>query len=123
VIETHRGRPQQALVFLRRSVQLHRDNGNRGGEAEVHSDIGVALERAGRTDEAARSYQLALLLAGEAGDRFEQARAHRHLGELPGQGAERARRHLDTALGLFKGVGSPQADQVRARLQDSRPGR
>lgn len=121
VIELGQGRPEQAAGTLRRSIELHRQTGNRGGEAEVRTDLGRALEAGGRAGEAARSYELALLLATEAGDRFEQARAHRFLGELlAGTDPARACGHLAAALARFEEVGSAQAPEVRARLEQLR---
>jgi tetratricopeptide (TPR) repeat protein len=73
---------------------------------------------AGQHSHARTEYAAALDLATETSDKYQQARAHHGLGQ-----ARRASGDLDQALGhwqqalaLFTGLGTPEAEQVRAEM-------
>jgi tetratricopeptide (TPR) repeat protein len=79
----------------------------------------VAAEIAsGRPAEALTEHSAALGLAAEAGERYEQARAHQGLAAAYHASGDLAAAlvHWRQALRRYARLGSPEADEVRARL-------
>jgi tetratricopeptide (TPR) repeat protein len=77
----------------------------------------LAMERLA---DARVEHTAALRLAAQAGDTYEQARAHAGLAsswQASGY-PDRARRHWQEALKRYDGLGAPEADQVRATLTE-----
>ena len=72
----------------------------------------------GRPDEARVAYTAALALAGQLGEAYEQARAHHGLAAaLHAVGDDGlARHHRSCALELYSALGAPEADAIRAEL-------
>jgi len=104
----------------RQALAIFRELGDRSGEAETLNGAGETLHAAGRPEQARAQHGDALTLAGQIGDRYQQARAHNGLahtlhttGDL-----EQARYHWQQALTLYTGLGVPDADQIRASLQE-----
>ncbi|MEV0201479.1 BTAD domain-containing putative transcriptional regulator [Nonomuraea sp. NPDC050691] len=152
------GRPEEARRHLDLALALHRKVGNPAGEALILNHLGVVLrhqgelaqararheqaaalcrrlgttgdeaaalnglaEAAGDPARAAEEHTAALALAGLTRDRPEQARAHDGLARahLALGRPERAREHGRMALGLYEELGVPEAEEIRAFLQDS----
>jgi tetratricopeptide (TPR) repeat protein len=96
-------------------------------QADVFNNIGEALYTIGRHDEALQHHQSALEVASQAGEHLGQAYAHdriAHVMRATEQPAE-ARAHWREALALYTKLGSPLANEIRARLDslDTGPGR
>ena len=117
--ELRQGRYQQAAGNLRQALALFREIGDRAGEAEALNGLGEVLLATGQPGQARTRHAAALGLASQIGDQYQQARAHDGLGcahqaaDDPGQ----ARRHWQQALTLYTGLGSPEAEDVRAQLR------
>jgi tetratricopeptide (TPR) repeat protein len=84
----------------------------------AHNALGESLRLAGQPAQAGASHESALALAGELGDRYEQARA------LAGLGAARqdlgdddgAQESRTRALRVFASLGVREADELRAEI-------
>jgi tetratricopeptide (TPR) repeat protein/transcriptional regulator with XRE-family HTH domain len=122
-VELRRGRCQQATDHYRESLVLRREIGDRPNEARLLNHLGAVLLATGRPRAARAQYAAALDLATQIGHVHEKARAHDGLGQAahalgdPGQ----ARQHWREALTLHAGIGTPEADQIRARLAGHGP--
>ncbi|GAB3430315.1 ATP-binding protein [Flindersiella endophytica] len=73
----------QAIADLRSALAVARDIGEVDLETSGLNDLGGALRAAGDRDAAAEAHGRALTLARTSGDRYEEARAHHGLGNLP----------------------------------------
>ncbi len=124
----------EALAHLRQAREIQRGIGNRAAEIGVLNELGAALRELGEPPaegaagpagpagpvEALRHHEEAAALAHRLGDRYQQARAcdgmarcHVLLGD---PAAARAR--WEEAHRLFADLGTPEADDVTARLRD-----
>lgn len=112
LIDSRRGRYQQAADFLQQALTLYRAAGDRTGEARALANLaGVDLWR-GRYQEAADFLQQALALFRAAGDRTGEARAMSTLGgiELRQGRYEQAATHQRRALDLYQQIGDPAGE-------------
>jgi tetratricopeptide (TPR) repeat protein len=112
------GRHEEAVGCYQRALALFRETGDRTGEVEARNGVAEVLLATGRPDEARAAYTAALALAGRLGDAYEQARAHSGLAAaLHAAGdAGLARHHRSCALELYSALGAPEADAIRAEL-------
>jgi DNA-binding SARP family transcriptional activator/Tfp pilus assembly protein PilF len=112
------GRYEEAVGCYQRALALFRETGDRTGEAEARNGVAEILLATGRPDEAQVAYTAALELAGRLGEAYEQARAHHGLAaalhEIGNDGL--ARHHRSCALELYSALGAPEADTIRAEL-------
>jgi tetratricopeptide (TPR) repeat protein len=82
------------------------------------SGLGDVFLVTGQLSEARAKYTSALSVTTQTGEIYEQARARNGLAHVclavgdPGQ----ARRHWEQALVIYLSLGSPEVDQIRARL-------
>jgi DNA-binding SARP family transcriptional activator/tetratricopeptide (TPR) repeat protein len=112
------GRHHEALGHHRRALTMFREMGDRSSEAEALNGLGDVFLATGQPGEARAQHAAALDLAGQVGDTYEQARGHYGLARAcdaagaPGQ----ALHHWRQALELYTGLGTPEADRIRARL-------
>ena len=115
---------QQAVGQLRQALALSRELGDRAAEAETLNGLGQALLATGQAARALAQHRAALGLAIRIGDRYQQARAERGLGEgyhASGDAAQ-AGYHWGQALALYADLGTPEAGQVRVRLEATEHG-
>ncbi|RKT55314.1 ATP-binding protein [Saccharothrix australiensis] len=137
--EVHRlgGRTDEALPLFDRALELARGIGARGIETEVLNNLGAAHLAAGAPDLARAHHGEALAVARAVGDRYEEARALEGLGaadraagraagvaagRAPAEGADRAVERWREALAIYRQLGLPDADRVRALLaEDATP--
>jgi DNA-binding SARP family transcriptional activator/predicted negative regulator of RcsB-dependent stress response len=96
------GIDEETTAAARRQLELHRENGDRFGEAIGHYRNGQVLLRLGRTEEAIESHHRTLALLGEgeqdyvrAGTELRLAEAYLHVGRC-----ESALHHAGRARGL-----------------------
>lgn len=110
---------QQALAYCQQAVILHRELGDRHGEAGTWDSIGYAHHRLGQRHEAVACYRRALDLVADLGDRYHRAITLVHLGdtyaELGDPGA--AGRTWAQALDILTELQHPDAAQVQAKLE------
>jgi tetratricopeptide (TPR) repeat protein/DNA-binding XRE family transcriptional regulator len=112
------GRYEQAARHLQRALTLNEEISDLVGQAGTRNGLGAALLAIGRPADARTQHSAALKLAGQAGNQYEQARAHDGLASSyqASGGPAKARRHWQQALALYIDLGSPEADQIRAKL-------
>jgi tetratricopeptide (TPR) repeat protein/transcriptional regulator with XRE-family HTH domain len=117
-VELRQGRYSQASDHYQQALALHCQADDRAGESEVLNGLGEVCLASGQPGSAATQYAAALALASDCGERYQQGRAHDGLGRAHHDLGDRrtARRHWQQALALLAEIGSPEADQVRARL-------
>jgi DNA-binding SARP family transcriptional activator/tetratricopeptide (TPR) repeat protein len=117
VVYTHLGQHTQALEHLQRAMQIADEYDDNSEQSNVLNDLGEANHAAGLLDQALASHRKALAIALDIPDRYQQARAHNGIGHavLPTD-PDTARTHWEQALVLYTELGVPEADHVRARL-------
>jgi len=99
---------------------MFRTFGDRSGEVVALNGRGEAFLADGHRD-AREPHAIALDLASQTDNGYEQARAHHGLAQAyqsvgqPGQ----ARHHWQQALAEFTRLGTPEADQIRAQLAET----
>ena len=112
------GRSPAAIDHHEQSLVLFRDTGDPAGQAKALDGLGEALLAGGRAAEACARHSAALELARQLDDRYEQARAHAGLGHAHQALGDlgQAVRCWQQALALYTDLGTPEAEQIRARL-------
>jgi tetratricopeptide (TPR) repeat protein len=117
-ISLRQGDPHEATARLSEALALCRETGNRLGEAEALCGLGEVQLAIGCLVDARTWYADALHLADRIGDKYQQARAHDGLGRLHQAIGDplQARHHWQRALARYTELGTPEADQIRARL-------
>jgi tetratricopeptide (TPR) repeat protein len=97
---------------------MFREMGDRSSEAETLNSLGDVLLATGQPGDARAQHAAALGLAGQVGDRYEQARAHYGLARVCDAAGDpsRALPHWRQALALYAELSAPEAGQIRARL-------
>jgi tetratricopeptide (TPR) repeat protein len=117
-IDLREGRYEQAEDRLAQALARSRELGDLATETEALSGQGELSLAVGQLALAVARYTAALGLASRIGDQYEQARAHDGIARgHHAMGSEgRARRHWQRALALFTRLGTPEAEEVRARL-------
>jgi tetratricopeptide (TPR) repeat protein len=118
-IDLREGRYEQAEDRLARALARSRELGDLSTETEALSGQGELSLAVGQDALAVARYTAAFCLASRIGDQYEQARAHDGIARgYHAMGSEgRARRHWQRALALFTRLGTPEAEEVRARLR------
>lgn len=111
------GRPEPAIEHLTRAREvLAADPYN---VARARTDLGRALTATGDLASARTELEASLATMEASGSRFEVARALSAFGEVAeAEGnTDEARRHYDRALPILVGLGRPEADALRTRLE------
>ncbi len=119
-LDLRQGRHQQAARQLHMALDLSREAGARSSETDALHLLGEVSLATGDHRQACIHHSGALALASQAGDMHLQARAHDGLArarEAHGD-AQQARHHWQQALTYYTQLGAPEADQVRARLNE-----
>jgi hypothetical protein len=95
------------------------------GEAETLNGLGEVHLADSRPGQARTAHSRALGMYGQAGDKFERARAHAGLArsEQPASDPARALDHWHQALAMYTELGTPEVDQIRAQLSVGNDGR
>ncbi len=119
-VQARLGRLAEAAGHLRQGLVLLRRIGDRASEAETLNDLGQVLQATGDAAEAralhteARALHTeALSLAGEIGDRYEQARAHDGIAATYADPDGPAAPHRDQARRLYADLAVPATAQTR----------
>jgi DNA-binding SARP family transcriptional activator/Tfp pilus assembly protein PilF/DNA-binding XRE family transcriptional regulator len=108
----------EAVACLTEAAEIVRTVGGPLAEYEVLIDLAAAHRAAGDLDTAHGLLGTGLAQAAEARDQYQEARALDGLARVhhcAGR-ADAARDHWQRAYALFTELGTPEADQVRARL-------
>jgi tetratricopeptide (TPR) repeat protein len=118
MLHTGLGQPALAAEQHRRALAIFRETADRDGEAHALNGLGEVANAIGDPADALTHHTTAATIVLDTGHREQQARAHAGQGyahEALSQPA-RARRHLRRALVLYRVLGMPDADRIRARL-------
>jgi len=109
-----------ALVHCEQALALLEELGDRDGQADTWDSLGYAYHHLGDHARAAGSYQRALDLYRLTGDRHGEADVLMHLGETHHAAGEVDATLItwQHALTILDDVGHPDAESVRARLQE-----
>lgn len=111
----------QTLAYCEQALALHRDLDDRLGQACTWDSLGYAHHHLGHHTQALTCYQHALDLFWDLGDRWNQAEILSHIGDthhatnIP----DAARAAWQQALDIFTELDTPDAESVRAKLQNS----
>lgn len=116
----HLERYAEALIHLQKALALAQEIGDSYEQACALHRIGEAQRGSGRLVLAHESYQNGLLLARDVADPYLEARCLDGLGEIAFQtdGREAAQTHWRQALLGYEGLGAPEAEVLRVRLQE-----
>ena len=116
---TGAGDNQAALGNYEKALVLGSELAERHTQAVSHLGIGAVHLMMGQWDSAADDYRIGLKLSQEIADPVQEGQALDGLGwaVLDTKGATEAREYWQSALTIFETVGSPEADDIRARLE------
>jgi tetratricopeptide (TPR) repeat protein len=115
------GRLEEAVDCHREALAIRRELGDRWNEGVSLNDLGRVFCELRRFDEAIDCHQQSLAICREIGHRWREARSLELLGLAlhHTQGMEAARPCWEEALAIFTELGAPQADEVRAHIEES----
>ena len=119
----NRGLPRCAARRLEEALDIYRDIGNRGGEAEALNETGTLHRVRGDPGQAAEYHRQALDLAREIASPQDEANALAGLGRCAraaGRTADAIAR-LRQALDIFQRIGAAEAADVAAELDSISP--
>jgi tetratricopeptide (TPR) repeat protein len=107
-----------AIFFHRRALAIFRAVGDRSGEATALGNLGNSERSRGRWDRARELHENDLLIAREIGDRRVEGYALFNLSEAQYRLGMRAQalETLHQSIAVLSRVGSPLAENARARL-------
>jgi tetratricopeptide (TPR) repeat protein len=114
------GNYRTTLEYCHRALELQRELGNLRGQAAALDSLGYAHFRLGEHAKAVGRYQQSLQAFRHLADRPNQADVLIHLGDVQAATGDRTAA-LDAwrlAFVILSNLHHPDADQVRARLQD-----
>ena len=117
------GNYQQARSCCQQALSLWRKIGDRNDEATTLDSLGCAEHHLGHHAQAASCYSRALAIFRELGDQYYQADTLAHLGDTHQSAGvlQQAREAWQQALDILDDLRHPDADQVRAKLQELSP--
>jgi DNA-binding SARP family transcriptional activator/tetratricopeptide (TPR) repeat protein len=116
---TDAGDSTAALGHYGKALAIASELIERHTQAVSHLGIGAVHLLMGHGHSAADDYRIALALSQEIADPSQEGRALHGLGRalLGTESKAAAREYLRRALAIFEAMGSPEADDVRARLK------
>ncbi|NIH84486.1 AfsR/SARP family transcriptional regulator [Amycolatopsis granulosa] len=119
------GRYEQALEHCQEAVVLQAGLGDLLGEANAWDSVGYARQSLGHLDEAVRCFEKAVHMYRRQGSRYYESRSLNHLGDAHQARGDvaAARGAWRAALELLEELGSPDAGQIRAKLERVLPQR
>jgi tetratricopeptide (TPR) repeat protein len=114
------GDPRRARVLCKQALARNQELGIGRGKAHAWDSLGYVEHQLGHYGDAAGCYQNALLLIRKLGDRFNEAQILIHLGDAcrSASDRQRARDAWQQALHILDDLHHPNANQVRAKLED-----
>ena len=114
------GRYPEATTCLQQSLAIFRDLDDRRALAMVLNNLGEVAYAQGRFQEAITHHRQGSTISHEVGDRYSQAINLLGLGHAVAGAHDRpaALRHWRDALAILSSLQAPEADEVRALLDD-----
>jgi DNA-binding SARP family transcriptional activator/tetratricopeptide (TPR) repeat protein len=122
VIHREQRQFDEAIACFNQSLEIWREGGDRPNEGLALSNLGDAHRERRRLEEALTYYAQALAVFREVGARYGEGLTLQALGlavEAAGHGTHAARPYWIQALDILTSLGAPQADEVRALLENS----
>ena len=118
--EARLGNYEAALEHCRQALDLHRAAGDRGAESDTLDSLGYIHHHLGDYQKAVACYQDAIERQRESGDQRGEADTLAHLGDsqLAAGSADAAHGSWRRALTILDELDHPDADEVRAKLDD-----
>ncbi len=115
------GDHQQALAYCQQSLALFQEAGHSRGGAAAWDSLGYVHHQLREYPQAIECYQHALRLRRDLGDRYHEAGTLTHLGDSHHAmgGDQEARDAWRQALAILEDLDHPDAERLRARLQES----
>jgi tetratricopeptide (TPR) repeat protein len=109
---------ENTLTHCQEALIQQQELGHRAAEAATWDSLGYAHHHLGHREEATTCYQQALEVCREIGDRDGEAETLTHLGDTHHANGDPvpARRAWHEALIILDELGHPDADEVRAKL-------
>ncbi|NIH81463.1 AfsR/SARP family transcriptional regulator [Amycolatopsis viridis] len=119
------GDHEQALAYCKESIARQAELGNLVGEANAWDSVGYAQQSLGNLDEAAHCYDKAVGMYRRHGSRYYESRSLNRLGDVERARGDvaAARRAWRAAVELLEELGSPDAGEIRAKLDGVVPER
>jgi tetratricopeptide (TPR) repeat protein len=119
---TRLGQHEDALTWCGKAVDLHRDHGDRHGEAAAHDSLGHALHGLGRHRDAVAAHRVAADLFRQANDRYKEADTLGRLGDALHAAGEVGEAAViwGRAADVLAEIGHAEADAMRARITERR---
>ncbi|MGH8791516.1 MAG: tetratricopeptide repeat protein, partial [Stackebrandtia sp.] len=111
---------RRTLVYCEQAVAIQQDVDDLYGQAASWDSLGFAHHRLGRHRQAITCYQNALDLCHRIDDRYSKAITLGRLGDAYRGAGDLADAHdaWREAVGILDDLGNPEADQIRAKLQE-----
>jgi tetratricopeptide (TPR) repeat protein len=102
-----RGKPEEGIVHLERSLELRREHGDTRGEVSATNNVALLYEKMGRSDEARALYERSITLARSIEDRQTEALSLNNLALLDAIDGELdvALRRLEESLAIKRDLG------------------
>lgn len=112
------GQHEQALASCRQARALHHQLGARDGEAHTWDSLGYAYHVGRQPEAAVDCYRRAIDLFRDLGDRYQEAATATRLGDTLHAAGDPAAAGTawKSALNILVGLGHPDADSLRERL-------
>jgi tetratricopeptide (TPR) repeat protein/transcriptional regulator with XRE-family HTH domain len=114
------GNPAQGLAYCQQSLELYRQVSRPSLEAHTWDSLGYIYRQLGDYQQSAASYQHAIGLFSDAGARYPSAQSLIELGHThtAAGDTQAARSTWQQALVILDDLASPDASQIRSRLND-----
>src|SRR5262249_38356585 len=118
------GETRRAIDFYEQHLQIARKTGDRKGEGQVLSDLGIAYADLGETRRAIEFFEQQLQIARGTGDRRGEGRGLLNLTLTLDRLEDRAQAitTAEAALIIFEEIESPLAERMRNRLSEWKSG-
>jgi tetratricopeptide (TPR) repeat protein len=120
-VSAEQGDLDQAITYNKQSLAICRKLRFRLEEAKALRSLGRVSAEQDDLDQATTYYKQSLAIYQETGDRRGEAKTLRRLGNTVKRAGdtEAAHTYWSAALAILDDLGAPEADQVRAQLEDN----
>jgi DNA-binding SARP family transcriptional activator/Tfp pilus assembly protein PilF len=114
--------PDEAESYFRRALDVCHELGDVSGQAWSCNGLGEAAQLAGNAAGGLRWHVEALGIATQVGARDQEARAHAGIGHAHRMlgSLDEARSHYERAHATYTELGMPEAEEMRAHLDETR---
>jgi tetratricopeptide (TPR) repeat protein len=115
------GRWKEAITSFEQALAICHEFNDRQGQGQILNNLAIVHREQERWEEALANGEQALAICRKLGDRHTEAQTLLNLGLTKEQAGDPAtgRRHIREALALFDALGGPEADPIRAWLNEN----